>query len=172
MICPHCGKTIDKKAGVKVFEGFMSQLFVLAVQKSRNRTVAYKYKIDDKTSETRQGFFTDIVTSEDFRKAGFTTRYVRLGDLKYWGLLVQRPEFWHQGIYQVTILAKRFLIGLESVSREVTVSGGIVVGQGEDRIGLKTAFKGEWNTISDWIQEWRKTQHIEDFKGSTQLSLL
>lgn len=162
--CPTCGQKV--KVGVKVFEGFMANLFIAAVKLSRDSEVQWRADRADSKSELRKAFLRDVVFSKDLRDAGFATRYARLGDLKYWGLLHQDPEWWHQGIYQLTDAAKEFLCGRGSVSKRLRVAGGRVLEESEERIDLRAALGGKWNEIADWITDWRRTNTEDDGQGT------
>ncbi|MBI4063493.1 MAG: hypothetical protein HY401_04240 [Elusimicrobia bacterium] len=155
-VCPTCGHKFQ--AGVKVFEGFMARLFVQAVRLSKDATVEWRADRADARSELKKAFLRDVVFSKDLREAGFATRYARIGDLKYWGLLQQEPGHWHAGIYQLTPLAKAFLTGQATIPKRVKVGGGKVLETSQEQIDLKTALGKKWNEIADWISEWREKQ--------------
>ncbi|MBI4370395.1 MAG: hypothetical protein HY547_09225 [Elusimicrobia bacterium] len=162
-VCPACGHRL--KAGVKVFEGFMARLFVQAARLSKDATVEWRADRADAKSELKKAYLSDVVFSKDLREAGFATRYARLGDLKYWRLLKQEPEWWHQGIYQITDLAKNFLSGIASVPKQLKVGGGKVFEESEERIYLQSALGNRWNEIADWISDWRKKRANEGGQG-------
>ncbi len=157
--CPTCGHRI--KVGVKTFEGFMAHLFIVAVKLSKDAEVEWRADRADAKSRVKKAFLRDVVFSKDVRDAGYATRYARLGDLKYWGLLRQDPEHWHQGIYQLTDLAMDFLSGLATVPKRLKVTGGKVLEVSEEQIDLRSALGGKWNEIADWITDWRR-RHVEE----------
>lgn len=153
-ICPTCGRKL--KAGVKSLDRFMTLLFIASIKLSKHTTVKWRADRADSKSPIKSAFLRDVVFSKDIRNAGFTTRYARLGDLKYWHLLEQDPEHWHQGIYQVTDLGKKFLNGEIAVPKQLKVSNGRILETSQERVDIKTALGSKWNEIGDWISDWRK----------------
>lgn len=129
--CTQCGQRIH--IGKKVFEGFMARLFLLAM----------KVEVGG------------VVLSENVMNEGNARQYARLGDLKYWGLLDQAPADWHHGRYTLTALARSFLAGTVSISKEVLVKEGQLVGNSLKRVDFKTAYGSDFNTIEGWINDWR-----------------
>ena len=158
--CPTCGRPL--KAGTKSFGRFPAELFLTAVSCSRDAHVEWKTNRADPKSPTEKKYLTHVVFSDDLRKAGLTTKYARLGDLKLWGLLTQDPNHWHQGIYQLTSLAGEFLSGVALIPKKLHVSGGIVLRASEEKISLKDALGGRWEEVAHWIQDWRKKHGAED----------
>lgn len=157
--CPTCGRKLV--AGTKSFDGFMANLFILAVRVSKDTTVEWKADRADPRSSTRKEFMKDVVLSKDIRNSAHATRYARLGDLKLWGLLRQEPGHWHQGIYQLTDLAKEFLQDTATIPRRLLVSGGKMLQASQEQISLEAALGSKWNEIAHWIQDWRK-KHTTD----------
>lgn len=162
--CPTCGRKL--RTGVKVFEGFMANLFIAAVKLSKSAEVEWRADRADSKSPLRKAFLRGVVLSRDVRDAGFATRYARLADLKYWGLLKQESEWWHQGVYQLTDLAKDFLAGLAAVPKRLKVANGKVLEASEEKIDLRSALGERWNEIADWITDWRRKHADEGGQGT------
>ena len=161
-VCPDCGTEIyHKKTGAILFEGYMADLFARAIRMARTQEVRYRERYDDKNSDWKIGKFDRCVTADDFKREGLITQYTRLAGLKHWGLLSQREEWWHQGIYQVTEKAAQFIRGEITIPRSVIVARGKVVDFSADHVSFRISYEGEWNAIPDWIRDWRsgsKTQ--------------
>lgn len=152
-VCPTCGKP---RGGMKQFEGYMARLFIMCVKYSEDQVISWKKKIDNKQSEIVTEKVDDVVLSKKLSDEGYTKQYTRIGDLKHWGLLYQRPEWWHQGIYQVTDKAKRFLAGRLTIAEKVIVSRGKVIETSEQEISFDRAIGKAKNEITDWILDWRQ----------------
>lgn len=152
MKCPTCGKP---QYGTKQFERFMANLLRLCITNSSIQEVSWREKRDEKHSVIITETLPDIVLSKSIRDAGYATRYARMGDLTYWGLLSQRKEWWHQGIYQITTKAKDFVLGKISIPESVIVSKGSVLSISDIPITYKAACGKQWNEIADWINDWR-----------------
>jgi len=182
-ICPWCridrlekevvrlrGPNTKEYKGIKVFEGYMARLFIEAVKRARTQTVTWKADRADKNGGYKTETLEDVILSSDIAKELSAPQYTRFGDLKHWGLLYQRPEWWHQGIYVLTGTAKRFLSENVTVSREVTIGKGQVVHNSDKKISLRQALGKDWNDIADWISEWRRG-HREPGLAGVQMGL-
>lgn len=128
--CTECG---HKLRGGMVFEGFMANLFVEAVRKSDGM---------------------GKVLASSFQHNG--SQYSRLAGLRHWGLLEQTSDDWHYGVYRLTKLAYDFLAGNVTIPRSVSISNRKVVDLSEERVDLKTAVGTKWNTIEQYISDWRR----------------
>lgn len=148
----------------------MARLFIESVKRARRQTVTWRTDRADKDSKFRTETLDDVVLSSDIAKDLSATQYTRFGDLKYWDLLYQRPEWWHQGIYVLTGTAKRFLSENVTVSREVTIEKGRVVHSSEEQVSLRQALGKDWNEIADWISDWRKANPLPG-KAQVQMRL-
>ena len=152
ILCLHCKH--KRKPGMKQFEGFMARLFIDMVKLSKDaRMKGIEYR--------------GLVRSEDIREQIGATRYARIGDLKYWGLIRQEKEWWHYGIYQLTDLAYLFMKGAR-IAQKVYVAKGITIQKSPETISLQEALGKQWNTIAGWIGDWRNRY----IGGNEQMNLL
>jgi len=160
----------EHKPGIKVFEGYMARLFIEAVKLARRQTVTWKADRADKNGGYKTETLEEVILSSDIARELSATQYTRFGDLKYWDLLYQRPEWWHQGIYVLTRTAKKFLSENVTVSREATIKEGQVVHNSDEQISLRQALGKDWNGIANWISEWR-SGHPEAGPVGVQMGL-
>lgn len=152
-------------AGLKQFEGYMARLFLACVQVSYTRELSWSADRGDKKSIKVTEVVKDAVLAKDLQKiTAIKNGYARVGDLKYWGLLDQRQEWWHQGIYKLTKMGKSFIYRNDTkIPRIIKVVNGFPVDFSEERITLPQALGKQWNTYHDWISEWRM-QHVHEMR--------
>lgn len=153
--CPTCGR---KYSGVKTFDGFVASLFLAILKTAGDKKVKWinpRWAFDG-TERERQEIVPNCVTSKELQKTLRSTQYARIGDLKYWGLLSQRSEWWHQGIYQITGLARLFAAGAVSVPKNIIVAKGRRTAASAEQVSFQAAFGSKWSDIEDWINDWNK----------------
>lgn len=150
--CPTCGQSIE---GDKVFEGYMARLLMAALKCAKDQNVSWRVRYDKKRSEVVTRFLERAMLKTDFQRVGTHTQYARVSDLRFWGLLKREPEWFHQGIYQVTDLAMDFVTGHASIPKLLVVHKGNVLTQGQDLITFREALGDQWNDIPAWILDWR-----------------
>lgn len=151
--CPACGHKIT--SGRKTFEGYMARLFLKVVQCAGKQQVSWKEDLYKPDSPTLCSIVDDVIVAKDVRDKQGAVAYARMGDLKYWNLLEQREGWWHQGIYVMTDLARRFLNGETGVPRYVDIKSGGVYFVSSETILLREACGSRWHEIADWINDWQ-----------------
>lgn len=149
-ICSECGRPLH---GMKQFEGFMSCLLACCFKVAKTQPIRWKRKMSDQKSVYIFEDVKDCVLAKDI-KGIKPEYYARIADLKYWGLLSQRREWNHQGIYQITDLARRFISGSYSIPRKVYVAKGYLLRESQETITFKHAIGKRYNEVEDWIIDW------------------
>ncbi len=156
--CPTCNRPFDDaKKGTIVFDKFMAAMFAEVLKRTEDRRLSWTV-----FGETKSEFVIDSFLQQDFRLAGLTSFYTRLSDLKHWGLIDQRTEWRHQGIYRVTPL------GLDFVSRGTAIPRSLILNKKSGEIystdGIVTfreAAKDIWPTIAVHLDRWSQKVNIE-----------
>lgn len=153
--CPTCGRRLT---GRKQFEGYMAKLFTHVLRLSG------PVKWD--------GWVLDRgVTAKEIREKVGGTFYARVGDLKYWGLLEQKKEWNHYGLYQITELAKGFVSGRVRIPQFVEVAKGEIVKSSHETVSFFEAAQKDWNDISGWISDWIQPALTRGENGQLTMAL-
>lgn len=155
--CGACGQRIIQ--GNIAFGRLFARMLWMANGLARDIEARWKSDRADPSSETKTETVSLAFLSSDFDKEGVPiTLYNNLSKLRHWNLASQRPEWWHQGIYQITVGARAFMMGQMNIPRELTVKGRQVIGQSEELISYQEAWGKSWPEIADHITTWRRGQ--------------
>lgn len=154
--CPECGTEFEPNyIGDIVFDRYFARLLLEVVKRTKTGTISWR-GLDEgnecvKTSFVRNHFLASSMNNKNDGS--------RVHDLKCWGLLHQKPEWHHQGIYELTSKAVQFLRGQIEIPRKITVnkkSAQIIRWEGTTT--MSDAIKDRWPGWQDFLNDWFTTQ--------------
>jgi hypothetical protein len=155
--CGTCGQRIVQ--GNISFGRLFAKMLWMANGFARDVEAKWKADRADANSETKTELVRLAFLSSDFAAEGTPiTLYNNLSKLRHWDLASQREGWWHQGIYQLTLGAKSFMMGTATVPREITVQGRMVIARSEEQISYEQAWGRSWPDIAEHISTWRRGQ--------------
>lgn len=152
-ICPSCGLEFQPEyIGDVVFDKYFSRLFIEVMKRVKTGLVSWK-AIDKDGND----FVKTEIVSAYFLASTMNDKNdgSRVHDLKFWNLIYQRPEWYHQGIYVITDLGIEFMRGHVSVQRKITVNKRtckIIKAEGETT--LRTALRDRYPEWDDFLNDW------------------
>jgi hypothetical protein len=148
--CPHCKRNMGRWIQM---EGFMAKAFLdIVMNLSQDREVEWKEKITEKKSRSKKELLRKVILAKEVKQ--YNSDYnSRLSCYKHWGLLDQRPEWWHQGIYTANEMTFSFLRNEVPVNRFLLVFDQAVLETDGGKVFFKEAIGSRWNEIPDWIND-------------------
>ena len=151
--CPNCQNIFQPVyIGDIVFDRFFSRLFLEVVRRVQSGLLTWKAEVNNEPA-TRSEYVRHYFLASSLTDKNDCSR---VHDLKCWGLLCQRPDWYHQGIYELTPMAFQFLRGQISIPRKITVnkkSQQVIAAEGVTslRDALQDRVPGWEDFLRDWL---------------------
>lgn len=148
------------------FDSFFAEMFLEVLKRTQSGEVKWNAVIDGKDVVKKEFVSNHFLV----KSLNNTNYYSRSHDLKFFGLTSQRPEWYHQGIYQVTPQAFEFILQRTQVPRSLTVSKKTGhIAKAEGTTSLADALADRVPIWKDFIEDWRKGKGLGSFGGQQEL---